>query len=400
MRVTKNIFSDRISVRSKKLKKLHIAIILISLIFLYACSRGAAPQKSLEKPVVQPPAAAEKTFDSKWQQLVNSAKKEGRIVIFNSGTFVGARQAASKAFKDKFGIDIEFTSGGASDIAERNLRERRAGIHAVDVQISGAASFVRWYLPEGIIEPLEPVLMLPEVLDSKSWIGGSLRFLDSQKRVIAFGAGVAPQFLYNTDLVKPEEMKSFRDLLNPKWKGKIAMHYPLEPGAGQQNVSAIGSVLLGWDILRDFARQEPFITREHHLLVDWVAKGKYSIAAFIQQGRGAELERAGAPVKMITIPDASYIGSSGCLLGLVNRAPHPDAAKLFINWLLSREGQSAVYRDMGIPSARIDVSTEGISPVLIPDPSRKYFSSENIEWVLKQQERDREIASIFSPLLR
>lgn len=374
-------------------------LLSLFIIFIVACSPEVTPGKIAEKPVLQPASSVQKSLEQEWQVLISAARKEGRVVIFNSGTFVGARQTISRAFKEKYGVDIEFTSGGSAEIAQRNLRERRAGIYAVDIEISGTTTYVQWLFPEGIMDPLEPVLVLPEVREPKAWLGGSLRFFDPQKRALSFAAGVAPQLLINKDLVRPDELRSFSDLLNPKWKGKIDMHYPLEPGVGQQAVSVISSVL-GFEALRALAGQEPFITRDHYQLLDWVVKGKYAIAAFIQQSRGTDLENTGAPVKMIVLSDISYMTPSGCVLGLVNKAPHPNAAKLFINWLLSKEGQTLVYRDMGLPSARIDVPTEGISPVIVPDPDKKYFRVDDMEWATGQIERNKQIADIFRPLVQ
>ncbi len=384
-------------------KLILVASIIVITLLVFTCAPKSSSGTISTLPTEAVPAQKSITklaWEIEWEKMVEAARKEGKVVIFNSGTFVGARDPMARVFKEKYGIDIEFTNGGSTEIEERLFRERRVGIYSVDVRISGSTTFHLRAPGADISLPLEPFLILPDVLDPKVWVGGSLPFVDPQKHALVFGAGISPQFLINTNLVKIEEVKSFRYLLDPKWKGKIIMHYPIGPGAGQKAVSVIGSVLLGWDTIQELAKQEPFITRDHYQLVDWVAKGKYAIGAFIQQSRGAEMEEAGAPVKMITIPDASYMSASGCTLGLVNRAPHPNATKLFVNWLLSKEGQTTVYQYMGVPSARLDVPTEGISPVLLFDPAKKYFNSDDRNWSLKQPERDDEINRIFGPLLR
>ena len=109
--------------------------------------------------------------------------------------------------------------------------EFKAGVRHFDLHIGGSSSIVSGMLDEGILDPIEPWLALPEVKDPKQWWGGHL-WVDNAKRfVYMFQAYLSEVIWYNTELVKPNEIRSLDDFLNPKWKGKIGYLDPRTPGS-------------------------------------------------------------------------------------------------------------------------------------------------------------------------
>jgi len=114
------------------------------------------------------------------------------------------------------------------------------------------------------------------------------------------------------------------------------------------------------------------IIRDYRLQADWLAKGKYPVGV----GTGTVVEEymeVGAPIKRYLLKEGSYISSGAANLAMINRAPHPYASKFFVNWLLSKEGQTIWSREARSVSGRIDVPADHIAPWKVPDSKMKYF---------------------------
>lgn len=106
--------------------------------------------------------------------------------------------------------------------------ERRAKFYTMDVFMPGIGTASRILYPEKIIDPLKPLLLLPEVVDPSKWKKGKPWFVDpEEKYVLRLFNHISDSFYINTDHVKPEEIRSAQDFLNPKWKGKISTEDPL-----------------------------------------------------------------------------------------------------------------------------------------------------------------------------
>ncbi len=180
---------------------------------------------------------------------------------------------------------------------------------------------------------------------------------------------------YNTNQVKPSEVKSYYDLLKPKWKGKIIMRDPRTPGSGRSALRAIyHHPELGPEYLRKlFGEMDLTLVRDYRQLVDWLAVGKYPICMFCSDARYAKAQ--GLPVDEFRAVDwlkrPAVVPSGTSTLALLNQAPHPNAATVFINWLLSRQGQTTL-QDVLNPTGRVYESMrEDIPKDIIPADLRR-----------------------------
>ena len=166
-----------------------------------------------------------------WETTLQAAKKEGKLVAAIPAS-AELRKNIEEVFKSRFPeIELElFPSRGPAN-ANRVLSEHKAGVRYFDLLISGTSTPFG-LLKAGIIEPFAPFMILPEVSDPKKWYGGHI-WIDNAKRFIySFQAYQTESLWYNASLMKPEEVSSYDDLLNPKWKGKIGYLDPRTPGAG------------------------------------------------------------------------------------------------------------------------------------------------------------------------
>ncbi len=319
------------------------------------------------------PAAAWKT---RWNSLVEGAKKEGQVFIYTSLGGSNIRPSLGNSIKEKYGIDAEFVVGKGEEIVARIGNERRGGLYLADAAIIGAPSMINYLKPQGGLDAMKPALVLPEVTDTKNWIGNTLPFVDDEQQIFAFVAGYRTYITINTTMVKEGEIKSYKDLLDPKWKGKITLFDPTVGGSGSQWVAGLLMHVYGQDegtkFLRDLAKQDPIITRDGRLQIEWVAHGKYPIALAARRENVSDFKIMGAPVDWVHPSEGGEIASGTGAVGLVNRAAHPNSARVFLNWLLSKEGQTIFVKSFGSPSARVDVTTEGLDPDTMPTAQRKY----------------------------
>lgn len=373
-------------------------------LLLLSCAPGSAPLavQSPEPPSSEKPAIASKdTWQVEWDRNLAAARKEGKLIVYSTAPGV-LRSDIGPAFKSKFGITVEDVAGRGAEMATRLLAERRAGLYIGDVYIGGSGTMVRQLKPAGALDPLEPVLILPEVMDPKAWFGEKLMWVDSPKNTtLSFLAYPNHSFAINTGIIKPEEIKSYRDLLNSKWKGKIVMNDPTTAGSGSMSFRVLGFNILDLEFFRELARLEPVITKDQRLQVEWLAQGKYAIAYGPQTAVVADFQRAGASIAHVTPSEGTYLSAGSGNVSLINRAPHPGAARIFINWMLSREGTALFSRAFGSHGARTDISTEGIDPVMLRKPGVKYWiGAHTEEFQLKEPEMMVYAKEIFGPLLK
>ena len=291
-----------------------------------------------------------------WDKLVDAAKKEAKVTVSLPASAEMKKQVEEQ-FKKRYGIEVEtFTARGSSAV-RRMADEFKAGVRHFDLHIGGSSSIVSGMLDEGIVDPIEPWLALPEVKDPKQWWGGHL-WVDNAKRfVYTFQAYLSEIIWYNTDLIKPNEIRSLDDFLNPKWKGKIGYLDPRTPGAGDSTWSFMWRVK-GEDYLKKLVAQDLFLGRDQRVLAESLAKGRVAVMIGLSYYSYLPFLKAGLPIKTLPrLKEGNYgTGGSGNL-AIIKAPAHPNSTKVFVNWLLGREGQEIVSRALGQATRRLDVDT-------------------------------------------
>jgi ABC-type Fe3+ transport system substrate-binding protein len=218
---------------------------------------------------------------------------------------------------------------------------------------------------EGVLDALEPYLVLPEVKDPKLWFSGHV-WVDNKSTsrfVYSFQASISQVGWYNTDLAKPEEIRSYDDFLHPKWKGKIGLHEPRRPGTGQSMWIYLWRVK-GENYLKKLVDQGLFISEDLRQLTELLAKGRLAVALGPGDRVVAPFAQAGLPVKPIPIPKEGIQPAGGVgAVSVVKNPPHPNATKVFVNWLLSREGQEIFGKAVGQATRRLDVDTQWLQEI-------------------------------------
>jgi iron(III) transport system substrate-binding protein len=297
-----------------------------------------------------------------WDKTLELAKKEGRVVV-SITTSAELRAAIEKHFEKRFGVDVEPVVGRAPNVIRKMIEESKGGVRYVDVHVGGSESIITGLLPEGILEPIEPLMLLPEVKDTKQWWGGHVWADNAKKFVYSSLAHQSESLWYNPQVVRLEEVRSYDDFLDEKWQNKIGLLDPRTPGSGASLWSYIREIK-GEEYLKRLVAQKLIINRDQRLLAESLARGKISFVMGLGYYSYAPFLKAGLPVQPLpTLKEGTYIsGGSGHLVALKN-PPHSNAAKLFINWFLSKEGQDLYSRALGQGTRRLDVDTKWLREI-------------------------------------
>ncbi len=291
-----------------------------------------------------------------WEKVVEAARKEGKVTISLPASADLKRQV-EEGFRKRYGIEVEvFTARGSAGV-RRMADEFKAGVRHFDLHIGGSSSIISGMLDEGIIDPIEPWMTLPEVKDQKQWWGGHL-WVDKAKRFIySFQAFLPQTIYYNADLAKPEDFRSMDDFLNPKWKGKIGLLDPRSLGGGDANWSYMWHVK-GEEYLKNLAAQDLYLGRDQRVLAESLAKGRVAVMIGLSYYTFAPFLKAGLPIKALpTLKEGTYGTSGSGNLAIIKAPAHPNSTKVFVNWLLGREGQEIVSKGLGQATRRLDVDT-------------------------------------------
>jgi len=329
---------------------------LLSILIFAASSYAASPEKRTE--------------------TLTAAKKEGQVTIY-----VYQYEPVVKWFeKDLPEIKVNSLAGPGSQLGSRVVAERRAGKFIPDVFSSGANTSYNVLYKGKALDPIKPSLVLSEVVEPSHWYGGEHRYIDAEGKYI-FAYEVNPSAMrlaYNETLVGPKEFKSYWDLLSPKWKGKIVSFDPANTGIGIPMQFFFHQPDLGPEFIkRLFGQMDVTFSRDQRQMTDWLAQGKFALCL----GCAASTARAqGLPIESLDTSgwkEGSAFGVRNGSLSLMNQAPHPNAAKVFINWFLSRKGQIALQK-YGYPenppnSRRIDIPKDDVPPDNRIVERRKYL---------------------------
>jgi iron(III) transport system substrate-binding protein len=304
-----------------------------------------------------------------WEKTVKTAEEEGALVIYMTQAF---EPVFRESFQKKFPkIKVTTVSGRGPQLSQRVMSERRADRFAVDLYISGNISPLTVFHRAKILQPIQPLLVLPEVIDPTGWYEGKHHYDDPESRYIFVFEGTprSGEITFNTKLVNPAEIKSYWDLLQPKWKGKFVSVDPLVSGPiSAAQIFFYKHPDLGGEFLhRLHAETDIAIVRSNEQMLDWLSAGKYAFGIGARDVDTAMMQ--GLPLAQFlpgSLKEGSSVTAYNGTLSYFNRAPHPNAAKVAINWLLSREGQAtwldANQKSGGLyDSLREDISKEKVN---------------------------------------
>jgi iron(III) transport system substrate-binding protein len=319
---------------------------------------------------------------AEWEKTLKAAKAEGQVTVYgwSRDSHLQALTEFQKLYPE---IKLVLISGSGSDLGPRIIAERRAEKYLADLFIVGTTTPVEVLMPARALDPVRPNLILPEVADESLWFGKKFHFADREKEHVLLNDGTVETSLiaYNTKLVRPEEIRSYWDLLEPKWRGKILAYDPRKrSGAGGPIRFLYFSQKLGPKfVYRLFSEMDLTLATEGHLMTDWLATGKFPLFLFPAAGDIDKAQKQGLPVAELThlSQEGAAMHAGAGAIGIINRPAHPNAAKVYLNWYLSREGQIAYQRITERNSLRTDIPKDRLPNAanIVPKEGVSYIFS-------------------------
>lgn len=342
------------------MRKFLYVIMLTFVVLVMACAPKQTPSPTASTPKPSSPAPITPASnippltsqDAAWAKVVLDAQKEGRLLIYSFAFAGDVGTAISKAFKDKYGIQVDIVVGSAPVMLERVRSEYRARQFMTDVTDMNATRSLEMKNDK----LTESAKDLPALRDKESWYAHPLD-QDPEGHILTFYSNHNTPYI-NTNTVKAgEEPQSWLDLLQPRWKGKVLVG---DPGV------YVGTTHIYYGLVRksnrlneDFWRQlggqigkfVPGGARDQVLVL---MRGEGPVNISVGSAGGAPLVAEGAPVKALNMKEGG-ISNPSQSLAMLNQAPHPNAARLFLNWFLSAEGLKVFAQTASQATLRKDV---------------------------------------------
>lgn len=353
---------------------------------------------------------AAQTFEQEWAKLIEAAKQEGTLAIASGGAPSRQYRPVVDAFSKKFGIKVAVSTGNATDTVNRVLAERKAGKYTVDVALISSRENNQRLVPSESLVPFAPLLIHPEVLDKSAWFLGRHWYADRfSKFTFIYHTTKEDQYelWYNTDKIKSAEIATIHkqsDYFDPRWKGKMAGQGMGDPSGIRQMIDSYFEPDRGPEWVRTYLLDAGItFTDDRRILETWLVSGRYPIHAV---ATGTEeyhrLSRKGLPIKQVMLPKQIGLiraGGSGCCISVFSHAPRPNAAKLFVNWFLSKEGQTLTHTTIPAidrSSLRTDIPLGEVTPEQRREPGKAYaFPDADPAMGAKQEEAQKWILKLW-----
>ena len=342
-----------------------LALLLVAAVAVAACGPAAPAQPASQAPsgAVAPAASAQGAgqADDELAALYDAAKREGRVVLAGPGA--STREPALRGFMAKYpGVEVQGVTLRGADMMSRLQAEIASGQRVMDVFLSAQGTMYA-ARQAGYFEPWAPPAA--EALPAD--------FRPPGNYYTATSTGVY-SILYNTRLVAVADAPTgWRDLLDPKWKGKILYYDPRSAGSGQTSMIRFSkSPDLGWSFIEALGKQDLTFTRDRLQGAQQVAQGAYPLFAPADVADETDLQKANAPTKL-AFPPMEGFHLDVSFAGVLHGAPHPNAARLFVNYLLTPEGQQQLAETGDYP-IRPGIAGPGGRPPLsemktLPEPT-------------------------------
>ena len=295
------------------------------------------------------------------KKLLENAKKEGKVVVYTSLNLKDS-VPITDAFEKKYGIKTVLWRASSEKVIQRSLTETRAGRYSADVYETNGPEMEILHREKLLADFFSPGIkdIPPETIPAhRQWIPDRFNFFT---------------IAYNTNLVKPEDVpNTYEDLLHPRWAGKIG----LESG----DTDWFGAVVKGMGetkgvaYFRKLAEGKPEMRTGHTLIAELVASGEIPLAAAVYNHNAERLIEKGAPIKWKPLLPTFGRPNS---IGVSNRAPNPHAAMLFVDFMLSQEGQELLKARNRVPASKLvksklnDFKFVMIDPVIVLDEGDKW----------------------------
>ncbi|MBI4287823.1 MAG: extracellular solute-binding protein [Chloroflexi bacterium] len=378
-----------------KRRFLVVGLAISLFVVLAACAPKASPAPSTPAPArptpvstpvssVSPPTSE----DGAWAEIVQAAKKEGQINVYTWGWTGDIGLSIAKAFENRYGIRLNLITGRGAEFIERIKTETRMKNVTADL-FEGASSHSENMRFEGL---LTPAGALPALRNKADFSADPLLFSSEgyyfMENQFFLGLHV------NTNLVKAgEEPKAWADLTEPKWKGKILFADPVVSVSGSYFAALIELKRMGLDVVERIGKQDLMFDPSTPGVAARLARGEAAIG-YTSTNESANVAKEGGPIKVIDTREGIF--ANGLALGQVKGGPHPNATKVLINWMLSREGQDVYTKAKSVLTVRNDVA-DYQPPAVRLKPQNPVFITTELNDLIAKAFREKQYVPLLKP---
>lgn len=354
-----------------------IAVLGCVVLAAAACSSGPSSSPGSDNNQPTTPNASQSgtaNVNSEWENIVNEAKKEGKVVISGSPSPLWKKSLVD-AFEAEYPeIKVEYTGANGRDFWPRIKKEQELGQYLWDLRAGGASGDTFDAKNSGLFDPIKPLINAEHAKDDV-WFGGySNAFVDEEKEyMFSYFTFEEPTTFVNRDVIPESELSSTKQLLDPKYKGKISIQ-DLRGGASQASMGALFE-MYGESFVADLLKnQELAFTADKRQQAEWLVRGRYPITIgisatelvpFMNQGLGKNV----VPLKDERAPQGMGLGG----IQVLKNAPHPNATKVYVNWLLSQKAQQQLVDNVQMNSRRLDVKPGNEATKVDPQKKDEYL---------------------------
>lgn len=335
----------------KILSSIFITTLAVALVLTSCAPKAPAPQPTATPPIIATtaPAPVATTTPSEWDKVVAEAKKEGKVTMYTFALTSDVGQAVAQAFESRYGIKVEFITGVGAQLIER-IKTEQAGKRFIADTLDTSTTLMAIALKDGITSPAGN---LPTLAEKDVWLAHPR--LDAEGHLIAFDTLYQTPYV-NTTLVKPgDEPKSYLELLEPKWKSKMVTSDPNTiPYLPRLYSVMVSRKILNDDFFRGIIKQEPKVAPSVRDDANILIRGEAALSVTAGTTILNPFVAQGAPVKPIDAKEGVILAMSPSV-ALVKNSPNPNAARLFIDWLVTKEGQTTYQKARSNVSVRTDV---------------------------------------------
>ncbi len=332
---------------------------LLSHVLMVFCSCFAVASPA--QPCKSPATLALYAGPDREQRLVQAARQEGNLTVYTSLTVEDITEL-SAAFEKKYGVKVKFWRAGSEKVVQRIVTEARAGRFDFDIVETNGPELESLRREKLLLKAYSPYVadLIPQaIMPHQEWVGTRLNMFVQ---------------IYNTKLVKKEDFpKSYQDLLDPKWKGRL--------GIEAEDIDWFGTVIKdlgeekGLKLFRDIVATNGLSVRKGHtLLAGLVASGEVPLGLTVYNHNADKLKKKGAPVEWSVIQPA-VIRANG--MALSKQPAHPNAAMLFYDFMLT-DGQTILAKNEYLTASRKGSSILDTLQLKFIDPAT--VLDENAKW--------------------
>lgn len=325
-----------------------------------------------------------------WDRLITAAQEDG-VAVTSGPPDTEAREKLPGEFQSRFGVELDYIGGRTSELIAQVSSERQAGQYTVDVVIGGVESLAKGFYDNDWLVELPELVVEGAALDGDHWIIGEPPFKDPEEAyLIALSEYSSPPLVINTDLVDEGEVTGWRDLLDPKWEGRIVADDPRATGGGAADIQMLRDTFGDEFVIELYEGQDVALLTDERQEIDGLAQGKWAVGIAMLISEIETAIQDGLPLKVISPDDAPRMKTAGYgIVGHMADAPNADAGALFVNWLLCPDGNRVWNESLDIVSTREDVEADAPEYVQIL-PDKEYWDSYAWDFIYEQKEQTRE----------